>query len=80
MLTINDSHQRTTKHYAVQMAIETGTMSNVDLVWALQDLENHAQCFGSLPECGELNCRWRNNCQKLTEFVNNINKSNRKIA
>jgi len=50
---------------AVRMAIATGDMPEVDLIWAVQKTEGNQPCFGQGLGCAHLDCRWRGKCTAL---------------
>ena len=58
------------RHRAVKMGIATGNMPSVDLIWAIQKMENFAECFGKGVDCPNKGCRWRNTCLALDLYSN----------
>lgn len=57
------------KYRAVKMGIATGCMPNVELIWAVQRSEGITVCFGQGQNCSKDNCRWRDECLELENYV-----------
>lgn len=53
------------KHRAMMMAIATGDMPNVELIWAVQRREGSLACFGRGDGCKNRSCKWRLQCIAL---------------
>jgi hypothetical protein len=53
------------RHRAVKMGITTGNMPSVDLIWNIQNIDNHAECFGKGEGCPNQDCQWRSKCLAL---------------
>ena len=51
------------------MGITTGEMPSVDLIWEIQQDENHHTCFGQGHGCPKRDCRWRRHCLALDSFA-----------
>ena len=61
MLSIRDARDR-----AVQRAILTGELPNLDLIHQIQRFEGGAPCFGRLDrECANTSCAWYDQCMAL---------------
>ena len=56
------------KHLAVMMAVRTGDMPNVDLIWARQRAEGYQDCFGQGLGCVLRHCLYRWQCLALDFF------------
>ena len=57
------------KYRAVKMGIATGRMPNVELIWAVQRSAGITTCFGQGLNCSKDNCRWRDECLELENYV-----------
>ena len=53
---------------ALLMAIETGEMPNIDLIWKDQQADRHTPCFGQGHDCHQRDCKWRRQCMTLTNY------------
>ena len=53
------------KDRAVKMAIELGEMPNCEFIWMRQRSENNNECFGLIPDCQNLDCRWAKQCKAI---------------
>ena len=40
-------------------------MKKADLIAAIQIAEGHTDCYAKIPNCGEMDCCWREDCQKI---------------
>jgi len=58
----------TIKHRATIMAISTGEMPNVELIWYRQRSEGSTECFGRGLGCQRKDCFWRRDCLALDFF------------
>ena len=58
--------KREATNQAVNLGIRTGDMPNISLIWAFQQSEEQEQCFGRIENCNGSNCRWHNQCKRLT--------------
>ena len=63
----SERHERV-MHRAIDMAISSGFMRNVDLIWMCQRADKHDECFGDGQGCTQMNCKWRSQCMALTLF------------
>lgn len=53
---------------ALMMAVETGDMPNIDLIWMAQQADHHIPCFGQGENCQQQDCKWRHQCLALTGY------------
>ena len=60
---------RQIKHRAVMMAIVTGDMPDIDLIWARQESQGARACFGQGADCSRYECPLRNRCLALEFFA-----------
>ena len=58
-----------TKHCALVMAVLTGEVPDVDLIWASQAAEGYRRCFGQGRQCQEDSCLWHSQCLSLDSYV-----------
>ena len=60
--------KRDVRNRAVVMAIRTGDVPDVDLIWSIQEHEGHTACFGQRGYCYERKaCRWGAACGQMAE-------------
>ena len=57
---------------AVKMGIATGNMPNADLMWKIQKMDNHAECFGQGAGCPNEDCQWRSKCLAVGLFEHSL--------
>ena len=65
---------------AQEMAIETGEMSNIDLIWMHQESEKHVSCFGQGDNCHQADCKWRHQCMDLTHYEPRPNRPPQRLT
>lgn len=64
--------KRDVKHRATLMAIQTGNMPDVELIWSVQRFEGHDECFGQRGYCWRRkDCHWGGACGQLAEVEDN---------
>ncbi|MBN1766515.1 MAG: hypothetical protein JW860_14770 [Sedimentisphaerales bacterium] len=57
------------KHRAIVMAINTGQMPEVEIIWSLQKQAGQSQCFGQDRECSNNKCIWYSQCRALVFYA-----------
>jgi hypothetical protein len=61
MLSIREARDR-----AVERAIQTGVLPNIDLIHQIQKFEGAAPCFGRMERrCNNTSCAWYGQCMAL---------------
>ena len=64
--------KRDVKNRATLMAIQTGNMPDVELIWSVQRFEGHEECFGQRGYCWRRKaCHWGRACGQLAEVEDN---------
>jgi hypothetical protein len=58
------------KQRAMKMGVTTGNMPSVDLIWKIQQQEQHQTCFGQGQGCFQRDCYWWKQCLTLDSFAN----------
>jgi hypothetical protein len=63
-----ETDKREVKHRAMVMAVQTGNMPDVDLIWSVQRFEGNRECFGQRGYCWQRKmCKWGGICGQLAE-------------
>jgi hypothetical protein len=62
-------NEREIKDRAIMMAIRTGEMPNLDVIWARQKADGYTVCFGQGVNCPRQKCIWRRQCLALSYFA-----------
>lgn len=66
MLSFPAAHER-----AIQRAIDTGTLAEMDFIHSVQQAEGVMPCFGRMEDsCRNVTCRWYGECMLLVEARN----------
>jgi hypothetical protein len=63
------------KQRSLRMAVTTGVMPSVDLIWKIQQQEQHQTCFGQGQGCLQRDCYWRHQCLALDSFADTVSMS-----
>lgn len=74
-----NNFKKQVRQRAQEMAIETGKMANIDLIWMHQESEKQVPCFGQGHNCHQSDCKWIQQCITLTNYKPQANQKPQRL-